>query len=243
MGHVDRRLIRDVAAVAAASGVVGASFGAIAVASGLSVWLASAMSLFVFAGGAQFMAVGVVAGGGSPVAAVIAGLLLNARHLPFGLTVADVLGARWSTRLLGAHLMVDESVAFALAQATPERRKAAYWLCGGALFIAWNVGVLVGALGGKALGNPDAIGLDAAFPAGLLALLLPSLMAPDKRTEREPAADGALEAERIQEARATAARARWVAGGAALIALATTPFLPVGVPVLLSLLAVGVALK
>ncbi|GHG81273.1 hypothetical protein GCM10012319_34370 [Comamonas sp. KCTC 72670] len=237
---MDRSLVRDVAAIAAASGVIGASFGAIAVASGLSVGLASAMSLLVFAGGAQFMAVGVVASGGSPVAAVIAGLLLNASHLSFGLAMTDVLGARWPLRLLGSHLMVDESVAFALAQPTPERRKAAYWLCGGALFIAWNVGVVGGALAGKALGNPDALGLDAAFPAGLLALLLPSWRAPAAPREAEA---GALEAERLQEARAAAARARWVAGGAALIALATTPFLPAGVPVLLSLLAVGVALK
>ncbi|WP_426753699.1 AzlC family ABC transporter permease [Myxococcus sp. Y35] len=243
MEHVDRRLIRDVAAVAAASGVVGASFGAIAVAAGLSVWLASAMSLFVFAGGAQFMAVGVVAAGGSPVAAVVAGLLLNARHLPFGLAIPEVLGTRWPMRLLGAHLMVDESVAFALAQGSPARRKAAYWLCGGALFIAWNVGVIVGAWGGQALGNPDALGLDAAFPAGMLALLLPSLSAPARGKQAGPEAEGAPDTARAHEADAAAARARWVAVGAAIIALATTPFLPAGVPVLLSLLAVGVALK
>ncbi len=240
MGHVDRRLVRDVAAVAAASGVVGASFGAIAVAAGVSVWLASAMSLLVFAGGAQFMAVGVVAAGGSPVAAVIAGLLLNARHLPFGLAVSEVLGSRWPVRLLGAHLMVDESVAFALAQASPERRRAAYWLCGGALFIVWNAGVIVGALVGESLGNPEAMGLDAAFPAGLLALLLPSLVAP---AGKEPAETGAADVSDGIGAREAAFTARWVAGGAVVIALATTPFLPAGGPVLLSLLAVGVALK
>ncbi|AKQ64804.1 putative membrane protein [Myxococcus hansupus] len=239
MGPVDRSLVRDVAAIAAASGVIGASFGAIAVASGLSVWLASAMSVLVFAGGSQFMAVGVVAGGGSPVAAVIAGLLLNARHLPFGLTLTDVLGERWPMRLLGTHLMVDESVAFALAQPTPERRKAAYWWCGGALFIAWNVGVVLGALAGSTLGNPEALGLDAAFPAGLLALLLPSFFAPSSG-----AGEGVEgETARAHEARAAAVRARWVAGGAVLIALATTPFLPAGVPVLLALLAVGLVLR
>ncbi len=126
MGTVDRSLVRDVAAIAAAAGVIGASFGAIAVAAGMSVWLASLMSMVVFAGGAQFMVVGVVAGGGSPVAAVLAGLLLNARHLPFGLAIADVLGRSWPMRLLGSHLMVDESVAFALSQREPARRRAAY---------------------------------------------------------------------------------------------------------------------
>jgi 4-azaleucine resistance transporter AzlC len=233
MGTVDRSLVRDVAAIAAAAGVIGASFGAIAVAAGLSVWLASLMSMLVFAGGAQFMAVGVVAGGGSPVAAVLAGLLLNARHLPFGLAIADVLGRSWPMRLLGSHLMVDESVAFALSQREPARRRAAYWLCGGTLFVAWNVGVVVGGVAGRALGNPDAMGLDAAFPAAMLALLLPSLMGPRKEAESQESGDP----------RRKASVTRKVALAGAVIALATTPVLPAGLPVLLALLAVGVALK
>ena len=233
MGTVDRSLVRDVAAIAAAAGVIGASFGAIAVAAGLSVWLASLMSMLVFAGGAQFMAVGMVAGGGSPVAAVLAGLLLNARHLPFGLAIADVLGRSWPMRLLGSHLMVDESVAFALSQREPARRRAAYWLCGGTLFVAWNVGVVVGGVAGRALGNPDAMGLDAAFPAAMLALLLPSLMGPRKEAESQESGDP----------RRKASVTRKVALAGAVIALATTPVLPAGLPVLLALLAVGVALK
>lgn len=231
MSKVDRALVRDVAAIAAAAGVVGVSFGAIAVAAGIPVWLASAMSMLVFAGGSQFMMVGVVAGGGSPVAAVLAGLLLNARHLPFGLVVSDVLGRSWPVRLLGTHLMVDESVAFALAQKDPARRRAAYWLCGLTLFVAWNAGVLVGALAGKALGDPDALGLDAAFPAAMLALLLPSLRASSEGTE------AAAESSRA------AAVARRVALVGAGIAVITTPLLPAGLPVLLALLALAVALK
>ncbi len=234
MTTVDRALVRDVAAIAAAAGVVGVSFGAIAVAAGVPVWLASLMSVLVFAGGSQFMVVGVVAGGGSPVAAVLAGLLLNARHLPFGLVVSDVLGRSWPLRLLGTHLMVDESVAFALAQKDPVRRRAAYWLCGGTLFVAWNVGVVVGAMAGQALGDPDALGLDAAFPAAMFALLLPSLRsAPEAK---------ASEAE-VRESGRAAAMARRVALVGAVIALVTTPLLPAGLPVLLALLGVAVALR
>jgi 4-azaleucine resistance transporter AzlC len=234
MAKVDRALVRDVAAIAAAAGVVGVSFGAIAVAADIPVWMASLMSVLVFAGGSQFMVVGVVAGGGSPVAAVLAGLLLNARHLPFGMVVSDVLGRSWPMRLLGTHLMVDESVAFALAQKDPARRRAAYWLCGGTLFVAWNVGVVVGALAGQALGNPDALGLDAAFPAAMFALLLPSLRA---------SPDGKAPEAEVQESGRTAALARRVALVGAVIALVTTPFLPAGLPVLLALLGVAVALK
>jgi len=204
----DRALIRDVAALSVAAAAVGASFGAIAVAAGLPAWSVPAMSTLIFAGGAQFMAVGLLAAG-NPVAAVLAGLLLNARHLPFGLAVADAVGGRWPARLLGSHLMTDETVAFTLAQPDPAGRRRAYWLTGASLFVAWNLGCLAGLALGATVGDPAAFGLDAAFPAGLLALLLPSLR--DRQT-------------------------RAVAGLGAAIAVLTTPLLPAGLPVLLALL-------
>ncbi|GAA3462873.1 AzlC family ABC transporter permease [Saccharothrix longispora] len=205
---LDPKLLRDVSAVAAGAAVSGASFGAISTATGLPWWLPVAMSVLVFAGGSQFMAVGVVAAGGSPAAAVLAGLVLNARHLPFGLAVGDVFGKGWGRRLVGAHLLIDESTAFALAQRDPERARAAYWACGVALFGAWNVAVVAGALVGRNIGDPGAFGLDAAFPAALVALLLPALK---DRVTLNAALLGAA------------------------VALATTPFLPAGVPVLLAL--------
>jgi 4-azaleucine resistance transporter AzlC len=212
---VDRRLARDVLALAVASCFVGLSFGAIAVGSGMPFWVVPAMSVFVFAGGSQFVAVGLVSAG-NPVAAVLAGLLLNARHLPFGMNVADVMGRGWPGRLVGSHLLIDESTAFALAQTDPARRRAAYWLTGVSLFVMWNVGSLLGAWLGGAVGDPATFGLDAAFPAGLLALLLPSLRA------REP---------------------RRVAVLGAGVAVATTPLLPAGLPVLLALTGLVAAVR
>src|ERR1700679_2134394 len=84
-------LPRDVALVCLADGLVGLSFGATAVAGGLPWWVPVAMSLLIFAGGAQIAAVGVVLAGGSPFAAVAAGAVLNTRMFPYGLAVADVL--------------------------------------------------------------------------------------------------------------------------------------------------------
>ncbi|MET8761544.1 AzlC family ABC transporter permease [Lentzea sp. NPDC004782] len=205
---LDAVLLRDVAAVALGAAVTGASFGAIAVGSGLPWWLPVLMSLLIFAGGSQFMAVGIVAAGGSPAAAVLAGLVLNARHLPFGLAVGDVLGKNLLARVVGSHLLIDESTAFAMSQKDPARARAAYWACGVALFFCWNIAVLVGALAGQAVGDTAAFGLDAAFPAAMLALTLPALK--DAAT-RNAALVGAV------------------------TALATTPFLPAGVPVLLAL--------
>lgn len=202
-------LVRDVAALAGAVSFVGASFGAIATASGNPVWVPVLMSLLVFAGGAQFMAVGVAAAGGGMVAAVLAGLLLNLRMLPFGMAITDSLGSRRITRLIGSHLVTDESTAFALARSDdPLRSRQAFWVCGVTVFTVWNISVVVGALASTVLGDPDAFGIDAAFPAALLALVLP-----------------ALREERVRRAALV---------GAA-VAVLTTPLLPPGIPVLLAL--------
>ena len=148
-------MVRDVGALCAAAVVVGLSFGAIATAAGLPLSQIVVMSAFVYAGGAQFLAVGLVSAGGTALAIVLAGLLLNARHLPFGLAIGnETLGeARWR-RVVGSHILTDESVAFALAQDDPARRRRAYWLTGAALFITWNVSSAIGALAGSASATP-----------------------------------------------------------------------------------------
>jgi 4-azaleucine resistance transporter AzlC len=172
---LDRELLRDIGLVCVADCLVGVSYGAISVSSGFEVWMPMLLSVVVFAGAAQFMFVGIVASGGNPIAAVVAGLLVNARHLPFGFAVGDVLGDRWLTRIAGSHVMIDETVAFALAQRDRDRRRAAYWAGGIGLFVFWNVGVVAGAFAGSVITDTDVFGLDAAFPAVLLALVLPSL--------------------------------------------------------------------
>ncbi|TLS42000.1 branched-chain amino acid ABC transporter permease [Streptomyces montanus] len=202
-------LLRDVALVCLASGVVGVSFGAIAVAGGLPVWVPVVMSLVVYAGSAQFSTVGVLLAGGGPVAAAATGLLLNTRTAAYSLAVADVLGRGRLSRLVGAHLVTDETVAFALAQPDPERRRAAYWISGFGLYVVWNVCVLVGALAGSAIGDTGTYGLDAAFPAVLVALVLPAL-------------------------REGSSGVRRAAVTGSVLALAVTPFVPAGVPVLLA---------
>jgi 4-azaleucine resistance transporter AzlC len=197
---------------------VGVSYGAIAVSSGFPLWLPMLRSVVVFAGASQFMFIGIVAAGGNPFAAVLAGLLANARHLPFGFAIGDAVGRRRVTRAFGSHLMSDETVAFAMAQDEAPRRRAAYWACGLGIFVFWNTGVLVGAYAGTAISDTDAFGLDAAFPAVLLALVLPSLR---DKAARLPVLIGVL------------------------VALAATPFLPAGLPVLLALAGVvaGLAAK
>ncbi|MCX4749425.1 AzlC family ABC transporter permease [Kitasatospora sp. NBC_01287] len=212
VGVLDRALLRDIALVCLAVGVIGVSYGAIAVAGGFPVWLPVMMATLVIAGASEFLFIGIVGPGGSPIAAVLAGLLVNARHLPFGLAVSEAVGRGWR-RLIGSHVMNDESVVFALAQQDPERRRAAYWTCGLGMLVAWPTGALLGALLGSAVHDTDALGLDAMFPAVLLALILPALR---DRAKRRPVLVGAA------------------------VAVATTPFLPTGLPVLLALVGLAI---
>ncbi|MFD1939975.1 MULTISPECIES: AzlC family ABC transporter permease [Nonomuraea] len=204
---LDGGRLRDIALVSLAVGVVGLSYGATAVASGFPLWLPVLLSVLVLAASSEFMFIGIIVAGGSPIAAVLAGLAVNARHLPFGLALPDVLGQGWR-RLLGTHLMNDETVVFAIAQEGRARQRAAYWACGVGILICWPLGALAGGLAGTVIDDTGVLGLDAMFPAVLLALVLPAFRDRDKR---HAALVGAA------------------------IALATTPFLPAGLPVLLSL--------
>ncbi|BCL27206.1 AzlC family ABC transporter permease [Streptomyces aurantiacus] len=208
---VDREMWSALGALSAAAAVIGVSFGAIAVASGVPGWLAIAMSVFIHAGGAQFLSAGLLAVG-NPVAAVVGGLLLNARHLPFGLALRDTLGDTWWARVAGSQLISDESVAFALSRPEGPARRRAFWACGIALTFAWDGGTVVGVLLAGSVGDPNALGMDTAFPAGLLALVLPSLR---DRTTRDAALLGSA------------------------LALLTTPLLPAGIPLMLSLAALA----
>lgn len=206
---------RDIVLVCLAVMLVAMSYGAIAVADGFPFWLPAAQSVLVLAGSSELLFVGVVAAGGNPIATALAGLLVNARHIPYGLALPPgVTGPNLITRLIGTHLMNDESVVFALAQdgrgeLAPSR--AAYWACGLGVLAGWPAGAVLGALIGERIRDTSAFGLDAMFPAVILALILPKLT--DRRTRNAALAGGA-------------------------VALATTPFLPAGLPVLLALAAV-----
>src|SRR4030088_728708 len=120
MATIDRTLLRSALSIALAASLIGASFGVFARAAGIDPWLICGISAFVFAGGAQFLVVGLISGGTTPGAAVLAALVLNAGHSAYGLSLARVLRGSILRRVLASHIMIDESTAFALAQPTPE---------------------------------------------------------------------------------------------------------------------------
>ncbi|EBX1580182.1 branched-chain amino acid ABC transporter permease, partial [Salmonella enterica subsp. enterica serovar Oranienburg] len=73
--------IKAIFLVCLAVGVVGMSYGSLAMAYGFPLWVPFVLSIFVLAGASEFMFIGIVASGGNPLAAAAAGLLVNARHV------------------------------------------------------------------------------------------------------------------------------------------------------------------
>ncbi len=222
-----RSAVRTAVSVSLATGLYGISFGALAVAAGLDLPQTMVLSLVMFSGGSQFAAVGVLGAGGAAGAVVATAGLLGARNGLYGVQVSALLGDRGWRRLLAAHLTIDESTAVATAQPGLRAARAGFWWTGMGVFVLWNAFSLAGALLGDALGDPRRYGLDAAAAAAFLALLWPRV-----GWSRGAARD---------QAREDLGTGRWVAIAAAGVALALTPVVPAGVPVLAAaLLAVVV---
>lgn len=175
--HPDRRrqVIRQALSVALATGTYGISFGALGVASGLTVLQTVLLSVLLFSGGSQFALAGVLGAGGTGGAAVATSTLLGVRNGLYALQVSRLLEARGWRRLLAAHLTIDESTAVAVGQPEREMSRLGFWITGGGVFIGWNLTTLAGALIGSQLGDPETYGLDAAAVAAFCALLWPRL--------------------------------------------------------------------
>ena len=177
--------VRAVAPLAIAVLGFGLSFGVLARAAGMGSLAPIVMSATTFAGSAQFAAASILGTGGSVISAITAALLLNARYAPIGVSVAPHLtGSVWS-RLLHAELTVDETWAVAAegeGRFNPESCSGA----GVTLYLAWVLGTILGVVFGDVIGDLSKWGLDAAFPALFLALLVPQLTYPASVGSRDP---------------------------------------------------------
>lgn len=171
-----REILAAAGPIAIAVFVFGVSFGVLSVAAHLPAWAPVLMSILVFAGSAQFAALGVIAAGGGVVTAVLTGALLNLRYVATGIASAPSLPGRRLLRAVLAQLVVDESFVLAVSAGQggrPDRRTLL--ITGGFLYTAWVVGSFLGVAVGPLLGDPKRLGLDAAFPALFTALLWPML--------------------------------------------------------------------
>jgi 4-azaleucine resistance transporter AzlC len=193
-----------------AAAALGASFGVLARTAHLSALGAVVMSATTFAGSGQVAAVSVLGAGGGIVAASVAALLLNARYVPIGITVAHAFRGGVFRRLVESQLVVDESWALSGGGTGRFDRRVLLGV-GCMLYVAWVGGTAVGALAGQAIGDPAKFGLDGAFAALFTALLAAQLRG---RTPIAAAAAGAA------------------------IAAVLIPFTPPGVPIIAATAAI-----
>ena len=168
-------IVRDSLAVGLATGAYGIGFGAVSVASGLSVAQTCVLSLLMFTGASQFALAGVLAAGGAPMSGAATALLLGTRNTLYGLRMAPLLKWRGWRRFAAAHVLIDESTAMSVNRGSTEGVRLGFLTTGWSVFVLWNLATAVGAVAGEAVGDPRTFGLDAAVGAAFLALLWPRL--------------------------------------------------------------------
>ena len=203
---------RDGLVLAVACGLIGLPYGVLADSAGLTMAQAVTLSVFTFAGSSQFAYVSVISGGGNPATAVGGALLLAARNALYGPVVTPVLREGAFRRAVAAQFLTDETTAMASAQDEPNTARDAFWFTGLAIMSLWVAGTVAGVLLGGNLEDPGAWGLDAAFPAAFVALLVPHV---GTRAGKVTALVGAVSA------------------------LVSGPITPAGAPILMAALAVG----
>ena len=218
MSRVPSPTFRDSLSVSVTVGAYGVAFGAAAVANGFSVLQSCLLSLLTFSGASQFAVIGVIGSGGSALSGIATASLLGSRNGLYGVLMAPILKVRGLKRIVAAHITIDESTGVSLSQEPRglQAMREGFWFTGFGVFIFWNLFTLAGAIGAKAMGDPSAWGLDAAVPAAFLGLVWPRLK---NSTDKS------------------------LAVVAAIFAIATTPFLPAGLPIIgTALLAIAAGL-
>ena len=219
MSRIESTTLRDSLSVSITVGAYGTAFGAAAVANGFSLLQTCLLSLLTFSGASQFAVIGVLGAGGGALSGIATASLLGIRNGVYGVIMAPRLKVKGFKRIVAAQITIDESTAVALGQEVRGEKamRQGFWLTGFGVFLFWNLFTLAGALGAQAMGDIRAWGLDSAVPAAFLGLVWPRL-----KTNRD----------------------RVLAVGCMVFALAMTPILPAGLPIIATaFIAVVVGLR
>lgn len=212
-----RQISLEAISIGLATGAYGISFGAIAASSGFSILQTQVLSLLLFTGASQFAYVGVLGAGGSVLSGLATASLLGVRNGLYGMRIAQLTKPAGWQKLFFAQITIDESTA--LANKYDQSQDTARWAflaAGLSVYVFWNIATLTGALLATSVGDPKTFGLDAAIGAGFFALVAPRLNS------------------RLNKLLALAA---------VLVALALTPLLTAGLPVLATALVAIVLAK
>ena len=219
MSRIESTTFRDSLSVSITVGAYGTAFGAASVANGFSVLQTCLLSLLTFSGASQFAVIGVLGAGGGAISGIATASLLGIRNGVYGVIMAPRLKVKGLKRIVAAQITIDESTAVALGQEVRGEKamRQGFWLTGFGVFLFWNLFTVAGALGAQAMGDIRAWGLDSAVPAAFLGLVWPRL-----KTNRD----------------------RILAIGCMVFALAMTPILPAGSPIIATaFIAVAVGLR
>ncbi len=154
--------------------IVAGSFGILAREAGFAAWQAVAMSTFVFAGAAQFIALSMFTATVNPAAIIITTFLVNLRHILMSASLAPFLQGlkNHSYALLGWGI-TDET--FALNSTVYREKPRHYWFIYGtnfASYSAWVGGTAAGAYWGTLIPGIDQLPLGFVLPAMFISLLV-----------------------------------------------------------------------
>jgi len=219
VSRIESTTFRDSLSVSITVGAYGTAFGAASVANGFSLLQTCLLSLLTFSGASQFAVIGVLGAGGGAISGIATASLLGIRNGVYGVIMAPRLKVKGFKRIVAAQITIDESTAVALGQEVrgESAMRQGFWLTGFGVFLFWNLFTVAGALGAQAMGDIRAWGLDSAVPAAFLGLVWPRL-----KTNRD----------------------RILAIGCVVFALAMTPILPAGLPIIATaFIAVAVGLR
>jgi 4-azaleucine resistance transporter AzlC len=135
------------------------------------------MSAFVFAGAAQIAIISLVASGAGLMAIVLTTLLINLRHIIYGLSLDRHLpGDVQPSRAILAFLLIDESYGLTMSRQARGARTDAFFLGASAgLYVAFVLFTALGAFFATIVPEIDRIGLEFIFPLAFIALLVPAL--------------------------------------------------------------------
>ena len=117
----------------------------------------------------------VTASGGSTLAGILSGWLVAARFGLFGATIAPRWWPSKRKRAIAAHAIYDPNIALAMREEDDEDSRRVYTAASLWLVVPWWIGGTVGTFIGASLTDPGAFGLDAVFPAAILAIIWPQL--------------------------------------------------------------------
>lgn len=156
----------------------GIIFGALAITSGFTPLQTMALSAFVYAGSAQFIATGMFAAGAAAPIIILTTFVVNARHALYAASLAPYvkhLPQRWLFPL--GFWLTDETFIVTIAhyqQDTPSPYKHWFWLGSAVLmYVSWQISTWVGIIAGGSIPDPLSWGLDFALYVTFIGMLVP----------------------------------------------------------------------